>query len=200
VKQTLRDDLNNAKKARFKEIYQPGDINRLNTGIVRKMRRYAAAAAAILAILFAWYLIVKPASAQQLAAQYIKEHFQSLDVAMSGKLDEMQTGLSLYNDGKFGEALQQFEKLIARDSISFEAKKNAGIVSLKLKDYDKALDYFTQIENDTRFSNPAKLYKAITLMERNGVSDKDQAKELLQQIVQNNLEGKETARQWIKKW
>ena len=96
--------------------------------------------------------------------------------------------------------MQQFEKIINADTANFDAKKNAGIVSLQLKNYDKALAYFTQIENDPRFSNPAKLYKALTLMERNNAGDKEQAKELLQQIIQNNLDGKETAQQWFGKW
>ena len=200
AKQIIKDELNAEKKKRFKEIYQQKNITDKNTGLVRKIWTFSAAAAAIIVIVFGWYFFAKPVSTQQLANDYVQQHFQTLDISMSSKQDSMQIGLSLYNDGKLSEALQQFEKIINTDTANFDAKKYSGIVSLKLKNYDKALAYFSQIENDSVFSNPSKMYKAITLMERNNAGDKEQAKELLQQIIQNNLEGKETAEQWLKKW
>jgi tetratricopeptide (TPR) repeat protein len=200
AKQIIKNELNAEKKERFKEIYQEKNITDQNTGIVRKIWAYSAAAIAVIAIVFGWYFFAKPVSTQQLADEYVKQHFQTLGVTMSSKQDSMQIGLSLYNDGRYAEALQQFEKIINTDTANFDAKKYAGIISLKLKNYDKALAYFSQIENDSLFSNPAKMYKAITLMERNNAGDKEQAKELLQQIIQNSLDGKETAEEWIKKW
>ncbi|HSZ87068.1 MAG TPA: tetratricopeptide repeat protein [Puia sp.] len=198
--QIIKNELNADKKNRFKEIYQQKNIPHQSKGIVRKIWTFSAAAAAIIAIVFGWHFFAKPVSTQQLADEYIKQHFQTLGVSMSSRQDSIETGKSLYNDGKLPEALQQFEKSINTNGESFEAKEYAGIVSLKLKNYDKALAYFSQIENDTVFSNPSKMYKAITLMERNNAGDKEQAKELLQQIIQNNLDEKETAEQWLKKW
>jgi hypothetical protein len=200
VHQAAKNEIAIEKKKRFKEIYAQNSSSQ-KPGVVRRMRIYAAAAAAILAIVFGLYLFNKSASPQQLANEYIKQNFQTLGVTMSSKQDSMQVGLSLHNNGKLPEALQQFEKIINTDTANFDAKKYAGIVSLQLKNYDKALAYFTQLETySERFSNPAKLYKALTLMERNNAGDKEQAKELLQQIIQNNLEGKETAEQWLRKW
>ena len=200
VLQTAKNESAIEKKKRFKEIYGQQNPSSQKTGVIKRMRIYIAAAAAILAIVFSWYLFNKSVSQQQLANEYIKQNFQTLDVTMSSKQDSIQIGLRLYNNGKLPEALQQFEKIISADSTSFVAKINAGIVCLQLKNYDKALAYFTQIENDPRVSNPAKLYKALTLMKRNNAGDKEQAKELLQQIIQNSLEGKETAQQWFGKW
>jgi tetratricopeptide (TPR) repeat protein len=199
AKQILKNELNAEKKGRFREIYQQKNIPLQSTGIGRRIWTFSAAAAAIIAIIFGWYFFGKPVSTQQLADEYMQQHFQSLGVSMGSKQDSMEHGKSLYNDGKLPEALQQFEKIINTNGESFEAKKYAGIVSLKLKNYDKAIAYFSQIENDSVFSNPAKIYKAITLMKRNNAGDKEQAKELLQQIIQNNLEGKETAEDWLKK-
>jgi tetratricopeptide (TPR) repeat protein len=177
VLQTAKNESAIEKKKRFKEIYGQQNPSSQKTGVIKRMRIYVASAAAILVIVFSWYLFNKPDSPQQLANEYIKQNFQKLNVTMSSKEDSMQIGLRLYNSGKL-----------------------PGIVSLQLKNYDEALAYFTQIENDPRVSNPAKLYKALTLMERNNADDKEQAKELLQQIIQNNLEGKETAQQWFGKW
>ena len=79
------------------------------------------------------------------------------------------------------------------------AKKYAGIVSLRLKEYDKALMYFSMIESDTSYSNWGKFYKALTLLERDKKGDIEAAKILLQQVRDNELEGKKEAEEWLKK-
>jgi tetratricopeptide (TPR) repeat protein len=87
------------------------------------------------------------------------------------------------------------------DTSLFEVKKYAGIVSLRLGQYDKAINYFSQLANYTQlYANPGKFYHALTLMKRNRPGDKQTAKILLEQVVQNDLEEKETAQQWLKKW
>jgi tetratricopeptide (TPR) repeat protein len=201
VLQTAKIEAAAEKKKRFAEIYEqnPGVKK---PGTVTKLWKYVTAAAVVAGIIFGSYLMLKPDSPRQLANLYLQENFQSLSITMSSKVDSLEVGLSLYNEGKWPEALHQFEKIIQSDSSSFDAKKYAGIVSLQLKEYDKALAYFSQLENyPGLYSNPAKLYKAIILMERNSARDAEQAKALLQQIVQNNLEGKETAKEWLsKKW
>jgi len=45
-----------------------------------------------------------------------------------------------------------------------------------------------------------KFYYSFTLIKRNRPGDKQQAKILLEQVVQNGPEGKTTANEWLKKW
>jgi tetratricopeptide (TPR) repeat protein len=86
-------------------------------------------------------------------------------------------------------------------NCDISAKKYAGIVYLRLSNYDKALAYFQDLEKYTSlYANPAIFYHALTLMKRNQPGDKQTAKQLLQQVVQNNLEGKGNAKQWLDKW
>ena len=158
-----------------------------------------AAAAIIAGIIFSLFIFTTPGSPRQLADQYIKEKFQRLGVNMGGKEDNKQAGLRLYNEGNLVEALQQFEKLIQSDTSDFTAKKYAGIVFLRLKEYDKALMYFKQLETYTLQSNPGLFYQALTLMERNQPGDAGHAKQLLQQVVQNDLEEKKAAQEWLRK-
>ncbi|SRR5579871_4317542 len=197
---SAKNEVTEEKKKRFGEIYQNTAPNK--TGIVKRISIYLSAAAAVVAVVLIVNVSMKPDSSQKLADQYIQEHLKTLGVSMSSRQDSIQVGLDLYNDGKLQQALGQFEAIIARDTVRSEAKKYAGIVSLQLRNYDKALAYFSQLENDiSLFSNPAKLYKALTLMERNHAGDAEQAKALLRQVVQNNLDGKETAEEWLsKKW
>jgi tetratricopeptide (TPR) repeat protein len=186
------------KKLRFKETYHGNRINR--SVPVRKLVYYLAAAAVVAGLIFGTYTFFRPVSPLQLAVQYEKEYLQTLPVTMSGRADSLQTGLRLYNDGKFSEALTQFESIIRSDSSSFTAKEYAGITSLRLKEYDKALSWFEQLETYRGlYSNRAQLLEAVTLMERNLSGDAAKAKQLLQKIVTGDLEGKEFAEEWLRK-
>lgn len=186
------------KKEHFKEIYKKN--HSVRTAPVRKLVYSFAAAAAIAGILFGAYIFFKPVSPQQLAGKYEKDNLLKLGVTMSGRSDSLQTGLRLYNDGKFEQALLQFETMIRSDTSLFSAKQYAGIAALKLKEYNKALFYFEQLETyNGLYANPALILQSVTLMERNEPGDAAKAKQLLQKIVQNDLEGKEYAQEWLRK-
>jgi tetratricopeptide (TPR) repeat protein len=195
-----------ANEGRFKELYtkyksdnEPG--TREKFGRTRKLWTIAAAAAIITAIVLGVITWPRSSSPEQLADRYIKEHFEKMPVSMGNAKDSLQKGKDLFNDGKLNEALLQFESIIQNDSTSFEAKKFAGIVSLQIKKYDKAISYFSQLENyPDLYANPGKFYHALTLIKRNQPGDKQEAKSLLELVVRNDLEGKTTAEDWLKKW
>ena len=95
--------------------------------------------------------------------------------------------MRLYNEGRYDSALNIFESMIQRDTAKYLLKNYIGIVYLKLGNYEKALQYFKQFENDTLFSNPSLFNQALTLLKRNLPGDKQKARELLQQIRDNEL-------------
>jgi tetratricopeptide (TPR) repeat protein len=195
------------KKEHFKKLYQENStayqipVRNISTKYpFRKLAYYITAAAAIVGIVFGTYIFTGFASPQQLASQYEKDHLQTLDVTMGGQMDSIQTGRNIYNSGKPAEALLYFEKIIHSDSSNSTAKKYAGLSALKLKEYDKALAWFKELETYSQdFANPGLLYEALTLMDRDQPGDKAKAKLLLHQIINNDLEGKETAQKWLKK-
>ncbi|HWK05139.1 MAG TPA: hypothetical protein VNS58_15970 [Puia sp.] len=198
AKQAARDLAEVEKKERFLQLYRQEAPSRP----VRTMARagwVAIAAVVFGALLFSWYLYQKPAAPGKLANRYIEQHWQTLGVSMSSREDSIQTGLRLYNEGKWPEALKQFEIMIRSGNTGPAIKKYAGIVTLRLKDYDKALLYFKQLAAYPLYANPGLFYQALTLMERNQSGDSENAKQLLQQIVKNDLEEKETALEWLRK-
>jgi tetratricopeptide (TPR) repeat protein len=199
--QVIKEELAEEKKMQFRKIYDESKsgINNSKPALIKKLWSFAAAAAIVAALIFSWYIFSKPSSPEQLANQYIKQHFQTeMGVKMAGKEDSLDAAIRLYNEDKLPEALKQFNKLIQADSIADIPKRMAGIVSLRLGDYDKAIYYFTQLENLSLYANPGKLYHSIALIKRNRPGDKQIAKELLQQIIDKDLEGKETAQKWIR--
>lgn len=193
----IQQQVQEEKKQRFREIYNEQKIISIKQP-VKNIWRYMAAASVLIAVLIvAWFFTVNRNSPQQLADNYIQQNFKSLSVTM-GNSDSLQTGLRFFNSDKLTEALGIFETLVKSNPKNSELKKYAGIVSLRLNNYGKALEYFTMLESDTGlYSNPGKFYKAITLLRRNKDGDKDAAKLLLEQVRDENLEGRNEAMQWL---
>jgi tetratricopeptide (TPR) repeat protein len=204
TKQIAGEQQENERRERFKELYrqyqQDNNLRIRRKTYLQKSWPWLAAAAVIAIIVFGSVFYFNTASPRQLADKFVQERFENLGVIMGGKQDSLQTGLRLYNEGKLEEALQQFEIMADRDSSSVGAKKYAGIVSLRLKEYDKALQYFSQLEKIPLYANPGTFYRALTLLERNQPGDKQQAKTALQQVVENRLEEEKTAAEWLSKW
>jgi tetratricopeptide (TPR) repeat protein len=200
VQQASRELSENEKKERFKKIYKEYEVVHSDPP-VRKWVFYIAAAAVTVGIIFGIYFFSVKSSPKQLASQYEKEHMLTLPVTMSGHSDSLQTGLRLFNEGKISESLVLFEKIAQSDTAIFTAKIYAGIAALRLKEYEKAMSYFEQLEiYSGLYANPAPFLQAVTLMERNQPDDNARAKQLLQKIVANDLEGREFAQEWLKKW
>jgi tetratricopeptide (TPR) repeat protein len=198
---TVKDQLVEEKKKQFRELYY-NDKNKnkkARPSLVKKLWPYIAAAAVITGIIVTLTIVTGPSSPQQMADKYIKEHFEvQMGVTMTDNADSLDAAMQLYNENKLPEALRKFEKIIQTDSITYFPKKMAGIVSLRIGEYDKAIEYFIQLENLQLYSNPGKLYHALTLIKRNRAGDKEMATQLLKQVIDLKLEGKETARKWLK--
>jgi len=206
AKQSLKAEADREKKEWFRELLAQQrpliDINQYRSAKRIWIYRVSAAAAVIVCAFFAWYFFFSNNSAtpQQMADNYVNENFKNLSITMSAELDSTQTGLRLYNEGKYDSALSLFEMISQRDSRNDLLKKYLGIVYLRLGNYDKALQHFQAFEHDNLYYNPSVFYQALTLLKRNLPGDKQKAKELLQQVVNNDLDEKETAQQWLKKW
>jgi tetratricopeptide (TPR) repeat protein len=158
-----------------------------------------AAAAVLVAVALSWLLFLKPGDPSGVADRYIGEHLVYLGVKM-GEPDAMQTGLDLYNRGKLPEALRQFETTLLADSLNQAAQLDAGIVSLRMGNYDQALAYFAKLESHTNPAiNPALFYHALTLLKRNRDGDADFAKQVLNRIVQQGLDKRDEAKELLGK-
>ena len=155
------------------------------------------AASVILALGFWWFSQTATPNAEILADAYIQEHFENLPVKMDGNSDSLQMGLRLFNEKKLNDAQKIFEDILQRKNNDSEATKYAGITALKLQQYDKAIQYFQALAQLTNlYSNPGKFYEALALMKKNS-TDRNKAKEILNEVIINNLEGNEEAKRII---
>ena len=187
------------KKHRFREIYDKQKVIPFKQRVISMWKYIAAASIIVAVILITLFMPGNKKSSQQLADTYIEQNFKTLSVTM-GSQDSLQTGLNLFNSNKLTEALSMFEAIVKNTPANSDAKKYAGIVYLRLNNYDKALEYFTMLASDTSlYSNPGKFYEAITFLKRNKDGDKETAKLLLKEVRDENLEGKNEAVEWLEK-
>jgi tetratricopeptide (TPR) repeat protein len=188
------------KEREFREIYDqmaaPAKIRRVEPRIWLSA---LAAASLIAVIVLCWSLFGKIDRGPKVADLYIAQNLSQLSVKM-GKADSVQAGLVFYNDRKYPEALQRFETILRSDSTNMIALLNAGIVTLRMGDYDKALGFFKMLAARTDpLLSPALFYQALTLMKRNHAGDTALAKQILRQIVQQKGNKKEDALQFLRK-
>jgi tetratricopeptide (TPR) repeat protein len=193
-----KQEADEEKKQRFRTLYEQQEKPVAKVVPMRKWYTYAAAAAVLAVFFIGYFLFQRSPNPDQLAENYITKNLATLSVKMGTSADSLQKGLGLYNEGKFQEAKTIFQAIAAADPNNSEAIKYAGITALQLKHYDDAISYFSKLEQFTLYSNPGKFYHAIALMKRNHAGDKDQAKLLLQEVVKNDLEGRDVAEKWLR--
>jgi len=197
ARQAAKEESADESRNRFREVYLKSK-HTPQAKPIRKLWYYTAAAAVVATIVFGIFRFNNTASPQQLATRYMVDSLQNLGVKMSGEADQMQIALDNYNQKKYAEALKGFESILSSRPADFPAGIDAGLAALQLEQYDKAVHYFSLWQSDTRFSNPALFYHALTLMKRNKTGDQEAAKKMLQQVVDENLDGEHIAREWLR--
>ena len=84
--------------------------------------------------------------------------------------------------------------------MNADAKKYSGLGYLLSETYDKALQQFNELANmKSQHNNPGIFLQAVTLLERNNPGDKEKAKQLLNVVIEQHLEGYEKAGEWVKR-
>lgn len=159
--------------------------------------RWVAAASVLLLLGLGWYFfrISNAQDATQLADAYVTRTYGQLSTTMGGTAaDKLTQGIGLYNEGKFAEAETAFAAVLTEQPDNDRALKFAGLVALRQKKYDSAIDRFHQLSQRTDLvSNAGTFLEAIALLQRNRPMDKGQAKKLLEEVINKNLDGKNEA-------
>ena len=190
---TLKEELLKAKKTAWSAA---GGVGRVRTLYLVSA---AAAVAAVLILFSSLYLLTRPKGPAQLAATYIRTHYDRLSQTLDGSRDSLAQGITAYNNQSLKQAQNIFQAL--SNNGNTDARLYNGLVYLRLKDYDQALHQFDTLANITSlYSNPGPFLKAITLLQRNATGDREAARQLLQDIVNRQLDGSQEAAAWLKKF
>lgn len=190
TRQVSKDLVIEEKKNNFRKIYADYDKE---TKVIpmRRIWSYSAAAAVFAALIFSWFMFMKPPTPSQLADHYIKTNLAHLQVNMGGGQDSLQTAIGLYNEGKYSASLPVFEAILNTKPDNSRALEYAGIAAIQIGEYDKAIQYFSRLESLPLAYNPGAFYHALTLMKRNAPGDAAEAKKYLEKVANEGLEHKE---------
>ncbi len=216
----LKNTLQSLDKDYFEDESQPvAKIIPLYSNKIFKIS--ASIAASIAIILVAYFSFLQPKQDVQLLADtYFEENLQQLNQTLSvpedtiqfgiatntGKKrntvqDSLRIGIITYNNQDYQKALGYFQGVYQHHPENSDAKKFTGLVYLSTKEYDKALQEFEELADMKEpQNNPGLFLQAVTLLQRNEKGDKRKAKQLLQQVVNNNAEGSMEAKEWLKKF
>ena len=194
---TLRQRVAEERKAHFRNLYEETNKRAHRT---INLWPYMAAAASIAVILLGVYFLYPSASPEKIAETYINKNLATLSVVMRSSEDSVQRGLRLYNEHRFTEASQAFEQIIKNHPDQYKVREYAGIVSLRMNNYDNALAHFEQLSKATQlYANSGNFYISLTLLKRNRPGDAQQAKALLTRIVREGEANEEAARELLKR-
>jgi len=153
------------------------------------------AAACVAAIIFTLWVIEK--RSQNRVNHYITYNLKSLGVSMSADTGDLEQGISSYNGGDYNKAILIFSALAEKDPPDVYALQYRGLSYLMRKDYDLAIRDFTSLANYELVSNPGLFYKAIAILQRDRPGDRNHAREILQKVVAQKLEGYTVAADWL---
>jgi len=196
----LRQQLSDEKKQQWMATEKNKSTKNISFGKVILVKLMPYAVAACLIIIVVIFLLYYSETPQKLAKNYVVKNYTELSQTMNGA-DSLQIAIEAYNNKDYDKALQLFENIYRAHPDNSEALKNAGLVCLITKNYDKALRTFDQLSNMKQLHvNPGLFLEAVTLLNRDMQNDKERAKLLLKQIVDKNAYGSSEAKEWLKKW
>ena len=171
-----------------------------NTRTVALWPWTGALAAACVVLVGSWLFFNQP-NTSELANNYIKNDIAQISLTMGADVDSIQTGIELYNDKKYTEALSIFMALNPKtnDEAVFKLEYT-GLSQLQLGQYEKAISSFqTLAQKQNVVNNKGKFYEALTLMKRGITTDKNKSIQLLEVVVKEKLGNKKQAAEWLEK-
>lgn len=195
TREALREELLTLKKAEWQHLVPAAsDRRRIRSLYI------SAAAAAVIAVVFCLYLVARPSIARRLAADYMENNFSRLSQTMGGSMDSLQQGIAAYNHKEYPIAATLFTAFAKSHPDNSYALEYSGLVYLRMKNYDKALERFDELaKTPGLFSNPGLFLKAVTFLHRDAAGDRPAAKALLREVVRQQLEGEKEAADWLTK-
>ena len=188
------------KRGLFPDPYKETNSQPDSQSKLRRLIPYVMSAAASLLIVVAAIFYFKSDSPQQMASDYTTENLLYLSTTMSDESDSLRLGIAAYNSKDYDQAAQIFGAMAQKEG-SVEAIKNLGLTYLARGEYEKALHQFDVLsDRDDVYVNSGPFYKAVTLMMRSAPGDAEEAKEILQEVVQKQLPGHKVASDWLDRW
>lgn len=188
TREAAKQALAEQKKEQWRTLSQERKTNVVPPPVkslpVRRLLPYAAAACLVLFISL-YFFSGRNTFNKQVASYIQQEELSSFSQTMGTYTDSLgiEQGKNAYNKKNYDQALHIFVVRSHSDENDWEAKMYAGLVYLKMKNYDSALVYFNGLSGLQLQSNLGPYYTALTLLERNKNGDREKAKQALHAVT-----------------
>lgn len=189
-----------AKEAAYDTLLQEkhSQWSRLKEEPVKRLSRgsWISIAAAVLLIVSIVFYFNNPfkSSLNSRAVHYVATNLKELPLHLGDEEVSLQGAIQAYNQQQYEVAISTANTYLTQHPADTEALKVLGLAHLQKGAYNQALDYFRQLSAQTGlYSNPGKYYEALTYLLRHADGDEAQARQLLQEVIANDLEGKQDA-------
>lgn len=156
-------------------------------------RRWLAIAASVAIMAMAvWWIMAQPADNQALFADYYEPYTTNLttrDMSSDDILAQIET---LYNAGKYEEAIPVIETALSQNPANAKLSLAAGVAHLELNNLEKAAFYFKRAAANELLQEVADWYLALTYLKQDRVEETKQLLEKIKETASPHYQAKAT--------
>ncbi|WP_247231707.1 tetratricopeptide repeat protein [Telluribacter sp. SYSU D00476] len=200
VKEALRAEILAERHAEWQQLAPPPARSQ-HPGRVVPLRPwyYSAAAVLVLAIGLVWFWLSSlTPDVHQMADAYVEENLASLSVPMDTEMDSLTSAIHSYNDGDYATARAKGQAILQKNASNADALNLLGVIALRQKEYEQAITYFHRLAAIPDLTaNPGTFYEALAYIQRGQPSDLAKAKQLLQTVIAQDMDGAAEAKKWL---
>ncbi len=128
------------------------------------------------------------------------DNYTALTIHRSGDVNvprQLSMGMQLYREGKYNEAIQQFELLVDGNQSTIQSNFLNGMANMQISEYNKAIKSFDVVieHNDNMFIEDASYYLGLCYV---NIEENERAKAILEGIISSESRYRKDAKKLLK--
>lgn len=128
------------------------------------------------------------------------DNYSALTIHRSGDVNvptSLSMGMQLYREGKFSEAIQQFELLVDGNQSNIQSNFLNGMANMQINEYSKAIKSFDVVieHNDNMFIEDASFYLGLCYI---NIEENERAKTIMEGIISSESRYRKDAKKVLK--
>ena len=128
------------------------------------------------------------------------DDYNALTIHRSGDINvpaELTRGMELSRQGKYNDAIQQFEMLVDGDQSSIQSNFLNGMANMQIDEYRKAIESFDIVisHNDNMFIEDASYYMGLSYL---NIEENEKARTILEGLISSDSRYRKSAKKALK--
>ena len=128
------------------------------------------------------------------------DNYNALTIHRSGEINapiQLTKGMELYREGKYNEAIQQFELLVDGNNSAIQSNFLNGIANMQIDRYKEAISSFNTVikHNDNMFIEDAAYYLSLCYV---NIEENERARAILEGIISSESRYRKDAKKVLR--